>query len=96
MAIKTTVCYVATCDKCDEDFEGDYVPHHHTEADARQTVRDCDGATFGEHVWCEDCIPPCSCGHSFADHDHGDQPCDECPCKGYAPALAGAVEGAGA
>lgn len=85
MPITTTVCYVATCDTCGDDFEGDYILHAETMTEIREHVETFDGAVFGNHVWCESHIPPCTCGHLFGEHDHGDSPCDECECGGYDP-----------
>ena len=85
MAIDVTVCYVATCDICKEDFEDDYLPHFHSVTEAREHIETYDGAVFGDHVWCQDCIPPCSCGHLFGEHNHGDAPCEDCACEGYVP-----------
>ncbi len=87
MPIKTVVCYVVTCDTCGDEFEGDYILHCHTQTEVREHVETFDGAVWGDHVWCENCIPLCTCGHLFREHDHGDAPCDECDCKEFAPVM---------
>jgi len=85
MPITTVVCYVATCDTCGNNFEGDYILHGATEQEIREHVETFNGAVFGDHVWCEDCTPPCTCGHLFGEHDYGDAPCEDCACEGYTP-----------
>jgi len=85
MPIKVTVCYLAECDECGNNFEHDYVPHFDNSAEAKEMVRDCEGVVYGDHVWCELHVPPCTCGHLFGEHDYGDGPCEDCPCDSYTP-----------
>jgi len=79
MAITKSTCFTVACDKCEIDLEHEYIPHYPSLGDAEQGAMDNDWVAINGHVWCDDCVPFCDCGHNFGAHNY--DPCDECACK---------------
>lgn len=83
MALQKTECLVAYCDGCGTPREHNYIPHYESETAALDDLQDGEWTVWEGKIWCENCSPPCVCGHLFGEHDYGHEPCQDCACKGY-------------
>ena len=89
MTITKQECYTISCDICKRLHEHDIlVPHFPTEGEAKEDVQNDDWRVWKDHVWCGDCVPACTCGGFFGEHDYGESRCEHCEiCLEFDPVI---------